>query len=94
MVGYIDCEACGLGNARRQPIRHSLPRRAMMVIPDQEEEDSLSDQAAQIARLERLHVEQDYINTAQAAQIKSLNAQVQRLLDLGVITQKSAMSPL
>ena len=35
--GRIDCEACGLsGNARRQPTRHSLPRRAtrMMVTPD------------------------------------------------------------
>ena len=42
--GRIDCEACGLGNARRQPTRHSLPRRAMMVTPDltvlpQEEEE-------------------------------------------------------
>jgi hypothetical protein len=77
--GKIDCEACGLGNARRQPIRHSLPRRAMMVIPDQG--DSFSDQAAQIARLERLHVDQDHINTAQAAHIKSLIAQVQHLTD-------------
>jgi len=64
----------------------------MMVILGQEERDSLSDEAAlvydsfsdqaeQIARLERLHLEQDHINTAQAAHIKSLTAQVQSLID-------------
>ena len=88
--GRIDCEACGLGNARRQTTRHSMPRRAMMVVPDlsilpqesdvPQEFDALSDQAAQIARLERLHVEQDHINTAQAAEIQCLNARVQRLI--------------
>ena len=58
-----------------------------MVIPDlsvlpqeSQESDVLSDQAAQIARLERLHVEQDHINIAQSAEIQCLNAQVQRLI--------------
>jgi len=62
----------------------------MMVVPDlsilpqesdiPQEFDALSDQAAQIARLERLHVEQDHINIAQAAEIQCLNARVQRLI--------------
>ena len=54
-----------------------------MVIPDlsvlpqesdiPQEFEALSDQAAQIARLERVHVEQDHINIAQAAEIQCLN---------------------
>ena len=85
---HVDLEM----RAYSQLARHSMPRRAMVVVPDlsilpqesdiPQEFDTLSDQAAQIARLERLHVEQDHINIAQAAEIQCLNARVQVTFNL------------
>ena len=61
---------------------HGVPD--LSILPQEsdipQEFDALSDQAAHIARLERLHVEQDHINIAQAAEMQCLNAQLQRLI--------------